>query len=205
MGSFIACLIFIWYDGFLARAKARNAKWAYIEEYRRLPLACIGGPLYVLSLFWVGWTASPNIHWAVPLLSGIPFGTGYLLIFMAMMNYLTDAYETYSASALSASTCTRSTFGALLPLATKPMFHRLGVHWACTLIAILSLAVALIPFAFIRYGDRIRSQSKFCQELKRIKHINDKEQHVVTGTDSPAAISTVALAETKDVEKQQHS
>lgn len=94
---------------------------------------------------------------------------GYLLIFMAMLNYLTDAYETLSASAQSAASCTRSIFGAVLPLAAKPMFDRLGVDWACSLIAFLSLGVSIIPFAFIRYGDRIRANSKFCQELKRIK------------------------------------
>ncbi|KAJ6156121.1 hypothetical protein N7497_005006 [Penicillium chrysogenum] len=169
IGAILACGVFLWYDGYLARAKARNASWAFIEEYRRLPLACIGGPLYVISLFWVGWTASPNIHWVVPFLSGIPFGMGYLLIFMAMLNYLTDAYETLSASAQSAASCTRSILGAVLPLAAKPMFSRLGVPWACSLIAFLSLGVSVIPFAFIRYGDRIRDNSKFCQELKRIK------------------------------------
>ncbi|RJE23848.1 transporter [Aspergillus sclerotialis] len=213
IGSLIACLIFIWYDNFLASAKARHYKWAYIEEYRRLPLACIGGPLYVLSLLWIGWTASPKIHWAVPLLSGIPFGTGYLLIFMAMMNYLTDAYETYSASALSASTCTRSTFGTLLPLATKPMFHRLGVHWACTLIAFLSLGVALIPFAFIKFGERIRENSKFCQELKMMKEGEEKESKVASpsgagNSESSSTTVTAAVfrAETKikDLEKQYH-
>ncbi|KAJ5728192.1 hypothetical protein N7493_004522 [Penicillium malachiteum] len=175
VGAVLACFVFIWYDGYLARAKARNAPWAAIEEYRRLPLACIGGPLYVISLFWVGWTASLDIPWVVPFLSGIPFGMGYLLIFMAMLNYLTDAYETLSASAQSAASCTRSILGAVLPLATKPMFNRLGIHWACSLIAFISLAVSIIPFAFIRYGDRIRANSKFCQELKRIKEMERME------------------------------
>jgi hypothetical protein len=156
-----------------------------VEEYRRLPLACIGGPLYVISLFWVGWTASPNIHWVVPFLSGIPFGMGYLLIFMAMLNYLTDAYETYSASAQSAASCTRSIFGAVLPLAAKPMFNQLGVPWACSLIAFISLVVSIIPFGFIRYGDRIRKNSKFCQELKRIKEAErlelEREERLANG------------------------
>ncbi|KAJ5407443.1 hypothetical protein N7465_008727 [Penicillium sp. CMV-2018d] len=187
IGAVLACFVFLWYDGFLARAKARNASWAFIEEYRRLPLACIGGPLYVISLFWIGWTASPNIHWVVPFLSGIPFGMGYLLIFMAMLNYLTDAYETLSASAQSAASCTRSIFGAVLPLAAKPMFNRLGVPWACSLIAFLSLGVSVIPFAFIRYGDRIRANSKFCQELKSIKEAErlewEREERLANGDD----------------------
>ncbi|KAJ5333013.1 hypothetical protein MYU51_005273 [Penicillium brevicompactum] len=194
VGAVLACFVFLWYDGFLARAKARNASWAYIEEYRRLPLACIGGPLYVISLFWVGWTASPNIHWVVPFLSGIPFGMGYLLIFMAMLNYLTDAYETLSASAQSAASCTRSIFGAVLPLAAKPMFNKLGVPWACSLIAFLSLIVSIIPFGFIRWGDRIRNNSKFCQELKRIKEAErlewEREERLASGDDTLEPVAT---------------
>lgn len=191
--------MFIWYDGYLARAKKRNAAWTTIEEYRRLPLACIGGPLYVISLFWVGWTASPNIHWVVPFLSGIPFGMGYLLIFMAMLNYLTDAYETFSASAQSAASCTRSIFGAVLPLAAKPMFNKLGVHWACSLIAFLALLVSLIPFGFIKYGDSIRSNSKFCQELKQIKEaeqleLEREEQGLANSDDLEKVPTTVSLA-----------
>lgn len=112
---------------------------------------------------------------------------GYLLIFMAMLNYLTDAYETLSASAQSAASCTRSILGAVIPLAAKPMFDRLGVAWACSLIAFLSLAVSVIPFAFIRYGDRIRANSKFCQELKRLKEVErlelEREARLANGSD----------------------
>ena len=158
--------IFIWYDSYLAKAQKRGARWATIEESRRLPLACIGGPLFPIGLFWLGWSAKPGVHWIVPMLSGIPFGMGFLLIFMAMLNYLTDAYKTFAASAQGiASTC-RATFGALLPLAAKPMFDRLGVNWACSLLAFLSLGMAVIPWMFVKFGDRIRANSRFCQHLK---------------------------------------
>ena len=55
-------------------------------EYLRLPLACIGGPSFVIALFWLGWTSRPSIHWIVPLLSMIPYGFAYQMIFMAMIN-----------------------------------------------------------------------------------------------------------------------
>jgi len=74
--------VFLWYDNFLARAQKRHAPWAEIEEYRRLPLACLGGPLYVISLFWLGWSSYGNVHWIVPMLSGVTFGMGFMLIFM---------------------------------------------------------------------------------------------------------------------------
>lgn len=53
VGGVIACGIAIWYDKFLEQAKERNASWPKSEEYRRLPLACISGPLNVSSLFWL--------------------------------------------------------------------------------------------------------------------------------------------------------
>lgn len=167
VGAILCAFIFTWYDNYLARAQQRHAPWAAKEEYRRLPLACVGGPLYVVSLFWLAWSAYSHIHWIVPMLSGLVFGMGFLLIFIAILNYLTDAYHVFAASANGIASTSRSIFGALLPLAAKPMYTKLGVHWAGTLLAFVSLGMAIIPFAFIKYGDRIRAHSRFCQALQQ--------------------------------------
>ena len=53
IGAIIAMGIFFWYDRFLARNKVRGNSWAQSEEYRRLPLACAGGPLFAISEFWL--------------------------------------------------------------------------------------------------------------------------------------------------------
>jgi len=203
IGAVISLGIFLYYDGILQRAKKEHKPWADIEEYRRLPLACIGGPLYVISLFWLGWSANTNVHWIVPMLAGIPFGIGFMLvstssanficvwhgtrrcsrtiyfkgamlsrwrqIFMALLNFVSDAYEIYAASGMSATSICRSIFGAILPLAAKPMYQSLGISWASSLLGFLSLAMTIIPFAFIKYGDRIRANSHFCNELKERK------------------------------------
>lgn len=184
VGALIAGGMFLKYDAILLKAKQQNKPWAAVEESRRLPLACVGGPLFAGSLFWLGWTANADIHWIVPMLSGIPFGIGMLLSFMALLNYLTDAYEIYAASANAASSTTRSIFGAVLPFAAPPMYSQLGVHWATSLLGFISLAMATIPFFFIKYGHKIRANSKMCQDLaerKRSKanndaHIHDKDE-----------------------------
>lgn len=46
------------------------------------------------------------------------------------------------------------------------MFNTLGIDWACSLLGFVSLAFCVVPFVFIKYGDKIRANSKFCQELK---------------------------------------
>lgn len=107
-GALAAMPVWWWYDGFLRRAQARDEPWTHQEEYRRLPMACLGGPLFVISLFWLGWTAREDIHWAVPMVSGVPFGLGFIrmsilpsytrpqtlaniliVIFMSLLNYIT--------------------------------------------------------------------------------------------------------------------
>lgn len=117
------------------------------------------------------------------MLAGVPFGIGFMLIFMALLNYVTDAYEIYAASGMSATSCCRSVFGAILPLAARPMYQRLGIPWASSLLGFLSLGMTIIPFAFIKYGDRIRANSKFCQDLKARKEKAEKDTLGRVGTD----------------------
>ncbi|KAL2075918.1 hypothetical protein VTL71DRAFT_861 [Oculimacula yallundae] len=177
-GTVLAIGAFLWYDSFLRKAQAQNKSWTQKEESRRLPLACVGGPLYVISLFWLGWTANKDIHYVVPMLAGIPFGMGFVLIFMALLNYLADAYEIFAASAMAAASCARSLAGAVLPFAATPMYRRLGVPWASSLLGFLSLGMCVIPFIFLWKGDRIREGSRFCIYLKekKRKELEDLER-----------------------------
>ena len=103
------------------------------------------------------------------MLAGVPFGMGFILIFMALLNYLTDAYEIFAASAMAASSCCRSLAGAVLPFAATPMYDNLGVAWASSLLAFLSLGMCIIPFVFLWKGDVIRERSTFCRYLKERK------------------------------------
>ncbi|KAK0121699.1 hypothetical protein ONS95_009984 [Cadophora gregata] len=168
-GTVAAIAVFLWYDSYLRKAQAQDKPWTHKEEFRRLPLACVGGPMYVIALFWLGWTANKDVHWAVPMLAGLPFGCGFVLIFMALLNYLTDAYEIFAASAMAAASCARSLAGAVLPFAATPMYRRLGVPWASSLLGFLSLGMCVVPFLFLWKGDRIRAGSRFCIYLKEKK------------------------------------
>ncbi|POR31741.1 Polyamine transporter 3 [Tolypocladium paradoxum] len=167
-----ACLgmpVFWYWDGVLARAQERGAPWVKQEEYRRVPLACCGGPLFVISLFWLGFTARSSVSFVVPMLAGVPFGMGFMLIFMALLNYLTDAYEIFAASANAAASCCRSLLAVVLPLATSRMFDTLGISGACALLGCLSAGMCVIPFIFIWKGPSIRSRSRFCIALMERK------------------------------------
>jgi hypothetical protein len=45
------------------------------------------------------------------------------------------------------------------------MYGNLGIQWACSLLGFITLILAIIPFAFIKYGEKLRKKSPFCQQL----------------------------------------
>lgn len=165
-GAAISLPVFWLWDNILAKATAEGRPWTRREESRRLPLALLGGPLFVVSLFWLGFTARDGIPFFVPMLAGIPFGAGFMLIFMALLNYLTDAYDVFAASANAAASTCRSFMAVVLPLATSYMFDDLGIAGACALLGGLSAGMCAIPFIFIWKGPSIRARSKFCIALR---------------------------------------
>lgn len=165
IGAVSSGLVTLYLDTIYEKAKKVGKEWTSSLELHRLPMACIAGPTMAAALFWLAWTAKPDIHWAVPALSGFLFGFGYQLIFISLLTYVTDAYNIYSASALAASVILRSICGAVFPLAADPLYSSLGVPWATSVVGFVSLACIPIPFILLYAGPWIRERSPFCQQL----------------------------------------
>lgn len=128
----------------------------------RLIVAMIGGVLFPITMLWFAWSGEYNsVPWIVPTLAGVFLSMSILLIFVAYLNYLTDSYLMYAASALAANTICRSAFGAAAPLYTQYMFDALGVGGGGSLIAGVGFLLAPIPFVFYYYGEPIRKRSPF--------------------------------------------
>ncbi|CAD0021975.1 unnamed protein product, partial [Aureobasidium pullulans] len=183
VGALLACGLYLYWDRVLEEQRrgirplhGRRVKSIDGSHWRALEARCSCSAAFGLDR--CQWTARESIHWAVPVLSALPFGMGFLLLFMSLINYLVDAYEVFAASAMAASACSRSLFGAVLPFAARPMYQRLGVAWACSLLGFLSLAMCAIPFVFIRYGNTIREKSSFCQYLKQCKMQENEQRQV---------------------------
>jgi len=125
----------------------------------RLPPAMIGGIAISAGLFWFAWTNGRSAHWLASISASSVFGFGMVLIFVAINNYLVDAYLLYAASVLAGGTVMRSLLAAAFPMFTPYMYSRLGIHWASSIPAFLSLACAPLPFIFYFYGARVRKHS----------------------------------------------
>ncbi|ETN46113.1 uncharacterized protein HMPREF1541_00297 [Cyphellophora europaea CBS 101466] len=150
----------------------------------RLPLAMLGGIVFAISMFWFAWSANYNsVHWFVPTLAGVFLSTSFLLIFVSYLNYLTDTYLMYTASAMAANTISRSACGAAAPLFTNQMFKALGVGGGGSLVGGVALLLAPIPFVFYKYGESIRVKSKFAptKPAKAAAKSDDEEKQEGTG------------------------
>ena len=120
-----------------------------LKPEKRLPPAFVGAFAIPICLFWFGWSARPDVHWIVPIIGSSLFSMGAFLLFNSVLNYLPDAYPDYAASVLAGNDLMRSLVGAGFPVFAGAMYSNLGIAWASSTLAFLS--VAFIPIPFLLY------------------------------------------------------
>ncbi|TDZ28860.1 Polyamine transporter 4 [Colletotrichum spinosum] len=159
IGYFLAVILFAFFDAKF-RMPAIRAGTATPEL--RLYSACVGSVALPAGLFWYAWEAHEGGNWAAFVAAGIPFGIGAFSLFLSIITYMVDFYGVKAAaSALAANGIIRYILGAVFPLFTIQMYENLGVHWAGSLFAFLSLPLLPIPWLLLRYGPALRNRSKF--------------------------------------------
>jgi hypothetical protein len=139
----------------------------------RLPPCMVSAVTIPVGLFGFAWTNFPSIHWMASVTALVPFGFGLILIYLGIVNYLIDSYSSFAASALASMSILRYLFGAVFPLFTAYMYDGLGVHWASSIPAFISVLCIPLPFLFYRYGPAVRAQCKYAaisqQRLQQIQ------------------------------------
>ncbi|KAF7183307.1 hypothetical protein CNMCM7691_003220 [Aspergillus felis] len=144
----------------------RDPKTGAVPPEAMVSIVGLGATLLAVGQLWFAWTCTPDVHWILPILAGVPFGAGNACVFIYASNYMARSYGIYAASALAGNMVSRSVAGAFLPLAGPSMYETLGLNWASTLLGIVEAVCILIPVAFYFYGHRIRSASPLIQEME---------------------------------------
>jgi DHA1 family multidrug resistance protein-like MFS transporter len=117
-GASIAAMCTIAIEQFIYRS-CKATKSMPIEK--RLFTAMYGGVLMTGSIFWVGWTADPTIHYLSPIFGTAVFIWGGLSVLISLVTYLFDAYPPAGTlSALTAAACTRIAAAGIIPLVIVP-------------------------------------------------------------------------------------
>ncbi|KAK8000838.1 MFS multidrug transporter [Apiospora marii] len=147
-------------DGLYARLKKHYNRPEGVPEWRIPPLL-LGGLLTPIGLFIYGWAARPNVHWLVPDLGCVILAAGLIIAFQSAQAYVTDAYgASHAASAAAVGAFLRTMCGFSFPLFAPAMYDALGVAWGNSLLAFLTLALAVpSPILLWFYGEKIRGWS----------------------------------------------
>lgn len=133
-----------------------------------------------VSLFWFAYTTDASVHWVsasawsvshsisslyppqvVPILASMPFGAASILIYTAIVSFITDAWRPVVASAVGTNVLLRSLFSAFFPLFSNQLYRALGTVGATSLLAGLNVLMVPIPFLLYKHGAKLRAQSRF--------------------------------------------
>lgn len=120
------------------------------------PAVCIP-----ISLFWMGWTASPNISIWSPILAAALFGFGVTGVFICAYMYVIDSYEIYSASALTFTALVRYVIAGGMTVVGIPFYDNMGVHYTLTILACISCLLVAVPYSLYKWGHLLRKRSKY--------------------------------------------
>ncbi|KAH7124196.1 major facilitator superfamily domain-containing protein [Dactylonectria macrodidyma] len=128
----------------------------------RLYAALLGSWLVPVGLFWYAWMPCESVYWIIPVLAGIPFGWGTIASFLACLAYIAVTYGPADiASAVAANGIVRMTLGAVFPMFIIQVYEGLGVHWAGTLFAFISLVFIPVPWLLFWKGKELRKRSYY--------------------------------------------
>lgn len=142
----------------------------------RLYLAIVGGIFGISGgMFIYAWTSYPTLPWIAPVIGLGMVGTGSVIVVSGLADYIVDAYCKYAGSVVAIIAACENVFSAFLPLAAASMYSHLGFQWASSLLALVSLTLAVVPVLMLVWGRQIRARSPFMKEAmveKRVELIN---------------------------------
>ena len=167
IGTLTACVPFALIDIRFYQRRLRqwkqthNADEQMPPEHRLLPAMAGSLPLPA-SLLIAGWTAQYRAHWIIPILFQGLTMLSSLLVYEGANLFMLDAYgPLYGASASAAMMLSRYVLSAAFPMFALRMFQALGAGWANTILAVLTLFMAPVPWCFWVFGERLRRRSRY--------------------------------------------
>ncbi|KAK3656307.1 hypothetical protein LTR56_003008 [Elasticomyces elasticus] len=152
-------------------------------EYRLVP-AMIGQFLITTSLFWIGWTVSPDFSPIVPIIGTAVYIFGNASIIISIIPYLFDAFPPAGTlTALTSAASGRILFAGFLPMVILYDITALTPKWAFGTFGFISIAMWSIPFLLFRYGATWRAKSRY-SKASMAMHDGEAIHRKLPGRDS---------------------
>lgn len=120
---------------------------------------------FPISLFWFAFTSDGNTSFWSPVVAGGVLGFSDTLLYLGMLNYITDSYPNVAASAIAAFLIPSFTIAAAFAHIGLIMFENLGTTWAMACLAFISLGIVALVYLLYFFGPWLRRKSKLARSF----------------------------------------
>lgn len=127
----------------------------------RVPLLVPGALFTPIGFLIYGWAAQYHLFWLVVDIGVAVLSLGMQVFDTTLYAYVMDAYPEHISSASAATQLLRSLLAFAFPLFSHKMYETLGYGWGNSLLALLSIGIALPACGILwRFGARLRSKQQ---------------------------------------------
>lgn len=130
----------------------------------RLPLMMVSSVALPFVVALYGWIPQLGLPVPLMLLTVVFFGMFVIMSMVPLMAYVVDAFNLFSASAITATLITRCLMGTFLPLVTAPLNDKVGYGLGFTVLSAACAVLSPIPFIIWRYGGQWRQKSEYTKD-----------------------------------------
>jgi len=120
---------------------------------------------FPISLFWFAFTDDGNYSYWSPVVAGGLLGFSDPLLWLSMLNYITDSYPNVAGSAIAAFLIPSFVIAAALAHLGLLLFANLNATWAMAVIAFISLTLVALVYVLYFFGAKIRARSKLARQF----------------------------------------
>lgn len=139
---------------------ARRIQNANSIEHRMIP-AMVGALFNIAAVFWVGWTATPEFDYHIPIVGTAVYVWGSAMTLIAFVSYLFDAFPAQGTlSALTAAACARVASAGWVCLVILISITNIGGGWTYSIFGFIFVALLPWPFVLYFFGEKLRAKSR---------------------------------------------
>ncbi|KAF4630371.1 hypothetical protein G7Y89_g7769 [Cudoniella acicularis] len=121
--------------------------------------------LFPITLLWFAFTSDGNVSYWSPVVAGGVLGFADPLLWLSMLNYITDAYPNVAASAIAAFLIPSFVMAAALAHLGVLMFDNMSTKWAMAIIGFISFGLCALIYIIFFFGAKIRARSKLARQF----------------------------------------
>ncbi|KAK5048322.1 hypothetical protein LTR84_005992 [Exophiala bonariae] len=121
--------------------------------------------LFPVSLFWFAWTSDGSTSYWSPIVAGGVLGFCDPLLWLSMLNYITDSYPNVAASAIAAFLIPSFLIAAGCAHAGVAMFANMNEKWAFATLGFISIGLVVLVYVLFFFGPVLRRWSKLARSF----------------------------------------